>query len=417
MIEPEMAFCDLQGDMDLAEEFIKAMARYALEHCAEDLAFFAKFVDKGLRERLKFVVERPFVRVPYTEAVEILKKSGKQFEFPVELRAEPAIRTRAVPHRGAFQIAGDRLQLPARDQTVLHAAERRRQDRHRDGRAGAGHRRSHRRRATRGAARPTAREHEVPQAQAGGLLVVCGPAAVRHRAARGLRPGLRAVADVPHRRVEHPRRDPLRAHAGEWLRALAAGAEPEFKFIVVNDTHYMSEACGVYLAGLVKQMNGEKPAFVLHAGDVTDKGELAHLKAARRVFRGLDCAFHPVMGNHDWLTPTDRKAYLATFPLKLNYSFRHAGWQFIGLDTTEGQKFEKTKIQPETFEMLDDILGRLNRTKPTVVFTHFPLCENVKMRPLNAEDLLTVSARDGTCARCSTGITTRSPNASAMVRR
>jgi asparaginyl-tRNA synthetase len=84
MIEPEMAFCDLQGDMDLGEEFIKAMARYALEHCEEDLALFAKFVDKGLHERLKFVVERPFMRVPYAEAVEIIKKSGKQFEFPVE---------------------------------------------------------------------------------------------------------------------------------------------------------------------------------------------------------------------------------------------------------------------------------------------------------------------------------------------
>jgi asparaginyl-tRNA synthetase len=83
MIEPEMAFCDLQGDMDLAEAFIKALAKYALEHCAEDLAFFAKFVDKGLHERLEFVVERPFVRVPYTEAVDILTKSGKHFEFPV----------------------------------------------------------------------------------------------------------------------------------------------------------------------------------------------------------------------------------------------------------------------------------------------------------------------------------------------
>ena len=84
MIEPEMAFCDLQGDMDLGEEFVKAMARYALEHCAEDLGLFAKFVDKGLMERLKFVVERPFVRLPYTEAVEILQKAGKKFEFPVE---------------------------------------------------------------------------------------------------------------------------------------------------------------------------------------------------------------------------------------------------------------------------------------------------------------------------------------------
>jgi asparaginyl-tRNA synthetase len=84
MIEPEMAFCDLQGDMDLGEEFVKAMARYALDHCAEDLALFGKFVDKGLHERLKFVVERPFVRVPYTEAIEVLRKSGQSFEFPVE---------------------------------------------------------------------------------------------------------------------------------------------------------------------------------------------------------------------------------------------------------------------------------------------------------------------------------------------
>jgi asparaginyl-tRNA synthetase len=84
MIEPEMAFCDLQGDMDLGEEFIKSMARFAMEHCAEDLGLFSKFVDKGLQERLKFVVERPFMRVNYTEAVGILKKSGRQFEFPVE---------------------------------------------------------------------------------------------------------------------------------------------------------------------------------------------------------------------------------------------------------------------------------------------------------------------------------------------
>jgi asparaginyl-tRNA synthetase len=84
MIEPEMAFCDLNGDMDLAEEFIKTMARQALESCADDLAFFRKFIDKNVDERLRFVVERPFVRVPYTDAVEILKQSGKPFEYPVE---------------------------------------------------------------------------------------------------------------------------------------------------------------------------------------------------------------------------------------------------------------------------------------------------------------------------------------------
>ena len=84
MIEPEMAFCDLTGDMDLAEAFIKGLARYTLEHCAEDLALFAKFVDKGLLARLQFVVDRPFQRVAYAEAIEVLRQSGKTFEYPVE---------------------------------------------------------------------------------------------------------------------------------------------------------------------------------------------------------------------------------------------------------------------------------------------------------------------------------------------
>jgi asparaginyl-tRNA synthetase len=84
MIEPEMAFCDLHGDMDLGEQFIKAMAQYTLQNCAEDLGLFGKFVDKGVQARLQFVVERPFQRVPYTEAIDILKKSGHAFEYPVD---------------------------------------------------------------------------------------------------------------------------------------------------------------------------------------------------------------------------------------------------------------------------------------------------------------------------------------------
>jgi len=84
MIEPEMAFCDLDGDMELAEAFVKAMARHALEHCAEDLALFAKFVDKEVVNRLQFVADRPFQRVPYADAVEILRNSGRAFEYAVD---------------------------------------------------------------------------------------------------------------------------------------------------------------------------------------------------------------------------------------------------------------------------------------------------------------------------------------------
>jgi len=83
MIEPEMAFCDLAGDMDLAEAMVKFLVREMLENHEGDLDIFAKFVDKGLCERLAFVAERPFERVSYTEAVRLLEASGKAFEYPV----------------------------------------------------------------------------------------------------------------------------------------------------------------------------------------------------------------------------------------------------------------------------------------------------------------------------------------------
>jgi asparaginyl-tRNA synthetase len=83
MIEPEMAFCDLTGNMDLAEEFVKHLIRDIRAHCAADLELFGKFVDKELIARLDFVLDRPFQRCAYTEAIEILEKSGKTFEHPV----------------------------------------------------------------------------------------------------------------------------------------------------------------------------------------------------------------------------------------------------------------------------------------------------------------------------------------------
>src|SRR3954454_5938207 len=83
MIEPEIAFCDLNCNMDLAEEFVKYLIRDAREHCAEDLELFSKFVDKELLARLYFVLERPFQRITYSDAVTLIEKSGEKFEFPV----------------------------------------------------------------------------------------------------------------------------------------------------------------------------------------------------------------------------------------------------------------------------------------------------------------------------------------------
>ncbi len=84
MIEPEMAFYELEDDMTLAEDFLKYLIRYALEHCMGDLEFLQKMYDSELIERLKFIVDNDFVRLDYTEGIEILKASGKKFEFPVE---------------------------------------------------------------------------------------------------------------------------------------------------------------------------------------------------------------------------------------------------------------------------------------------------------------------------------------------
>ena len=84
MIEPEIAFCDLAGDMDLAEDFVRYLIRDTLDHSAADLAFFQQFVDKELLNRLQFVLDHPFQRVTYTEAVDLLLASGRTWEYPVE---------------------------------------------------------------------------------------------------------------------------------------------------------------------------------------------------------------------------------------------------------------------------------------------------------------------------------------------
>ncbi|MFQ7503284.1 MAG: asparagine--tRNA ligase [Alistipes finegoldii] len=84
MIEPEAAFYELEDNMELAEDFLKYLIRYALDNCAEDLEFMNKMWDKGLLERLNFVLHNDFKRLDYTEGVEILKASGRKFEFPCD---------------------------------------------------------------------------------------------------------------------------------------------------------------------------------------------------------------------------------------------------------------------------------------------------------------------------------------------
>jgi len=84
MVEPEMAFADLQDDMECAESYIKYILKYVLETCPEDMKFFEQYIEPGIIDRLQKVVETPFERSTYTYAVRVLQKSQKSFEFPVE---------------------------------------------------------------------------------------------------------------------------------------------------------------------------------------------------------------------------------------------------------------------------------------------------------------------------------------------
>ncbi len=83
MIEPEMAFYDISDDMDLAEDFLKYLITYILEHNMDDLEFLNKMYDKELIERLQSIIKTDYIRITYTEAIEILKNSSRKFEFPV----------------------------------------------------------------------------------------------------------------------------------------------------------------------------------------------------------------------------------------------------------------------------------------------------------------------------------------------
>ncbi|MGD2184475.1 MAG: asparagine--tRNA ligase [Desulfobacterales bacterium] len=83
MVEPEMAFCDLEGNMDLGEELIRKLTAYAMQECADDLELFGRWVDKALMATLENIAQSDYIRLPYREAVEILSQSGRKFEYDI----------------------------------------------------------------------------------------------------------------------------------------------------------------------------------------------------------------------------------------------------------------------------------------------------------------------------------------------
>jgi 3',5'-cyclic AMP phosphodiesterase CpdA len=194
------------------------------------------------------------------------------------------------------------------------------------------------------------------------------------------------------------RRDLLRMGAGSllaaglWPGALRAAdaKSDDFHFLVVNDTHFVDKKCADWLERVIKQMKAhkEKPTLCLHLGDLSDHGKPAELEPVRDAFKGLGLPVYYVPGNHDYLEDNDRKAYDDLVPKSLNYHFDHGGVQFVGIDSTEGKKAALTYVQKDALKYLDDTLPKLDRKKPTILFTHFPLGPTIVVRPKNADEVL-----------------------------
>ncbi|HWN95877.1 MAG TPA: metallophosphoesterase [Methylomirabilota bacterium] len=200
---------------------------------------------------------------------------------------------------------------------------------------------------------------------------------------------------------------PRRTSRREWIRhsaaaTLALGLWPgcarfgnngrggNFTFIEINDSHYSSPKCPEFFERVTSSVRSHnpKPELCLMVGDLAERGTAKELGPMRDVLRGLQMPFHAVIGNHDYLGQTDRSEWDKLFPRSLNYSFQHRGWQFVALDTSEGLKYEKTSVQPETLSWLDQNIRKLARKQPTILFTHFPLGPDTKYRPLNADAVL-----------------------------
>ncbi len=162
-----------------------------------------------------------------------------------------------------------------------------------------------------------------------------------------------------------------------------------FRFIVVNDLHHADEACTPFLERLVAQMRTHGPlAFCLIVGDLADTGLRSSLEAVRDAFARLGAPIHPVPGNHDCDLEENTALFESVFPGARNHAFAHAGWNFLGLDSTDGKKWGDTVVGAESLAFLDRTLPTLDRAAPLVLHTHFPMARDVRMASTNADAVL-----------------------------
>lgn len=177
-----------------------------------------------------------------------------------------------------------------------------------------------------------------------------------------------------------------------WPWALRAGDAPDsgnFKFIAVNDLHYRDQRCGKWLEGAFRQMaSHDGVEFCLVLGDLAEDGHRDQLHAMRDILKGSKLDTHVIIGNHDYTLADGREEYDDAFPNTLNYSFEYRGWQLVACDSTQGRKAKDTVIARSSIDFLHAQTAKLDKKRPTILFTHFPLGWLVPASPNNRTDAL-----------------------------
>jgi hypothetical protein len=195
----------------------------------------------------------------------------------------------------------------------------------------------------------------------------------------------------------------------DWLKLTAAAAvsintlpilgqeKPDQKapaalsFICVNDLHFSSKNEAPFFKTMVEEMKAvePKPKLLLAAGDLVDSGTAVQFDAIKEIFAESGIMLKVCIGNHDWASATDKKAFERAFPDSLNYNFEMDGWQFVVLDTTNGVNNQANKAPQATFDWLDANLGKLDKKQPLILMTHYPIGQGVRNRSGSANDILT----------------------------
>jgi predicted phosphodiesterase len=176
--------------------------------------------------------------------------------------------------------------------------------------------------------------------------------------------------------------------AGIWpgARAAEGAPAPAMRFVVLNDLHYMDQKDRPFLEKSLGLARQTAASLYLVAGDLTEDASEREMGGIKALLTGL-APLRVVRGNHDFLAAGGAGPYEQTFPGSINYTFEHGGWQFVALDTCEGTKSDVI-IQPHTLEYVRATVPKLDRRRPTILYTHFPLGPDVRYRPKNADALL-----------------------------